>query len=325
MSMRKATSVGINNYPGAPLQACIKDATDVGELLKTNGDDLRNFDVKTYTDVGDKGALTEIMLNAFKGDHEIALFYFSGHGALDELDGYLVTPDYKKYDIGVSINTLLKIANDSKCRNKVIILDCCHSGFAGSSNVIGSNVAIISSGVTILTASKSDETALEVNGHGVFTNLLIEALKGGAADISGNITPGGVYAYIDQALGAHDQRPVFKTNITEFTPLRRVNPQVPKEVIQKIIDLFPDPKAEFKLDPSYEETNREDEKHLFLEPYAQPEHVSIFKILQQYQGVGLVVPVEAKYMYYAAMESKSCKLTPLGHHYWGLAKKGRIK
>ena len=51
------------------------------------------------------------------------------------------------------------------------------------------------------TASKHDAPAMEVDGHGVFTILLLEALKGGAADVTGHITLGGVYAYIDRALG----------------------------------------------------------------------------------------------------------------------------
>lgn len=56
---------------------------------------------------------------------------------------------------------------------------------------------MISEGVTILTASRSSETSMEVNGHGLFTSLLIEALIGGAADITGHVTPGGIYAYIE--------------------------------------------------------------------------------------------------------------------------------
>ena len=40
--------------------------------------------------------------------------------------------------------------------------------------------------------------------------------------------------------------------------------------------------------------------------------------------VGLVCPVGEEHMYYAAMNSKSCKLTPLGQHYWNLVKSGKI-
>jgi len=40
--------------------------------------------------------------------------------------------------------------------------------------------------------------------------------------------------------------------------------------------------------------------------------------------VGLVVPVGAEHMYFAAMESKYCKLTALGYHYWHLAKEHNL-
>ena len=55
--------------------------------------------------------------------------------------------------------------------------------------------------------------------HGLFTSLLLEALKGGAADITGHITPGGIYAYIDKALGPWEQRPVFKTKCNSLYTL----------------------------------------------------------------------------------------------------------
>lgn len=323
--MKKALIVGINKYPSAPLYGCVKDATAVAEMLEKNGNGSLNFEARLYHDIPSKSKLTELIVDLFRTDNEISLFYFSGHGTVNNLDTYLVTPDYQPFDPGISVSILLKIANESPCRNRIIILDCCNAGAFGNAGLIGGEVALINRGITILAASRSDESALEVNGRGVFTNLLIEALKGGAADISGNITPGGVYAYIDQALGAHDQRPVFKTNITEFTQLRTVMPQVSVETLRKIAEYFPQPQAEFALDPSYEETNSDDIPHSVIYPYANPDNVAIFKDLQKYQSVGLVVPVGAPYMYYAAMRSKSCRLTPLGYHYWRLAKENRIR
>ena len=219
---------------------------------------------------------------------------------------------------------LIVMANKSKARNRIIILDCCHSGAVGTSPITGGITTSINSGVTILTASKSDESAIEVNGHGVFTNLLIDALQGGAADIRGEITPASIYSYIDQALGPWEQRPVFKTNITEFISLRKINPKVPKEILRKIIQYFPAPEQEFALNPSYEDTNSAEIKHELLEPYADPENVDVFKDLQKFQSVGLVVPVDTSYMYFAAMESKSCRLTALGYHYWRLVKQKKI-
>lgn len=51
-------------------------------------------------------------------------------------------------------------------------------------------------------AGDAEIALLYFSGHGVFTSLLVEALSGAAADVTGHITPGGIYAYIDKAPGA---------------------------------------------------------------------------------------------------------------------------
>lgn len=322
--MRKALVVGINNYPSSPLNGCINDASAFASIIESNGDGSPNFDVKLVTDVPSKSELKGLIVELFNGDSDTALFYFSGHGFIDDIGGYIVTPDYQAHDLGVSMDEILKIANESKARNCIIILDCCHSGAFGSPKLNGGATTQIVEGVSILTASKDYEPSLEVNGHGVFTNLLLDALRGGAADLRGHITPGSVYAYIDQALGPWDQRPVFKTNISRFTSLRMVSSQVPINILRKLTEYFPAPEHEFNLDPSFEDTNTIDVEHKVVEPYAHPDNVAVFKILQKLESVGLVVPFDEEHMYFAAMNSKSCKLTALGYHYWRLVKDKRI-
>lgn len=54
------------------------------------------------------------------------------------------------------------------------------------------------------------------------------------------------------------------------------------------------------------------------------EHTQVFAILQEYNRLNLLKPVNADHMWNAAMESKSCKLTALGEHYRRLAEKDRI-
>jgi hypothetical protein len=326
MTFRKAVVIGINDYPKAPLSACVNDAESVIDLLRTHGDGSPNFDAKIYRDVQTKVELTDLIYNLFVGENEIALLYFSGHGFKDDkMDTFLVTPDAEDYYLGLSVTHLIKMANESKARNRVIILDCCYSGAVGTVNVLGDSASHLEKGVTILTASRHDETARElVNNHGIFTNLLLQALGGGAADVCGNITSGSLYTYIDQALGAHDQRPVFKTNITEFVPLRKMAPQVPLDILRKLTSYFHRPDYQFPLNPSFEETNSDQVDHRVVSPQADPGNVAVFKDLQKYQGVGLVVPVNAPYMYHAAMGSTACKLTPLGMHYWRLAKRHKI-
>lgn len=312
--MKKALIVGINNYTISPLAGCVNDASSLASVIERHGDGSPNFDIKLETNVPTKSKLKSLIVELFDGDNETALFYFSGHGLINSIGGYIVTPDYQKYDEGVSMDEILTIVNSSKIKDKIIILDCCHSGAFGSPKITG-NVSQLIEGITILTASRKAEAAIEVNGHGIFTNLLLDALQGGAADLRGHITPGSVYAFVDQALGPWDQRPVFKTNVTRFTSLRTIPPQVPITTLRKITEYFPVPQEKYNLDPSYEDTNV---------GIAKPENVLIFKDLQKYQSVGLVVPVNADFMYFAAMNSTSCKLTALGFHYWRLVKEKRI-
>jgi uncharacterized caspase-like protein len=219
--MRKALVVGINDYPSSPLNGCVNDANAVGTILESHGDGSPNFGVKPMTSPSSnitRSALREAIEQLFTGDSDMALLYFSGHGYIKSTGGYLVTTDAKKYDEGVSMDEVLSLANQSKAKNKVIILDCCHSGALGSPSITGNSIAQLSEGLSVLTASRDSEYAIEVNGSGVFTSLVMDALKGGAADLRGNITPGSLYAYVDEALGAWDQRPIFKTNVTSFAP-----------------------------------------------------------------------------------------------------------
>lgn len=322
--MRKALVIGIDNYPDCPLHGCCNDAKAMSVLLANNENGDPNFEVKIKCNVKTKAEIRSLVEQCFSGDAEVALFYYSGHGYVDAVGGYLVTPDYTKYDYGLSLQDVLNIANRSKCKERIIILDSCNSGFMGNISTDEQNTAVINEGVTILTASRVDENSLEVDGHGLFTSLLIEALYGGAADITGHITVGGIYAFIDKALGSWGQRPVFKTNVTRFTSLREVQPQVEKKIIRKICDYFKNEDAQLELDPSFEPTNTKDVEHKIIEPCASEENTAIFSDLQKLESIGLVVPIGEEHMYFAAMKSKSCGLTTIGKQYWKLVKEKRI-
>ena len=187
------------------------------------------------------------------------------------------------------------------------------------------NRSVLGEGVTIIAASQSWQNSVEDPNiqHGIFTELLLQGLRGGAADIGGNITPASLYSFVDQSLGAWQQRPVFKTNISQFLPVRTIQAKVEKSVLRKLSTYFKNPTDEYKLDPSFEYTNEPNVKHRVIEPYADLDHVAIFKDLQLFESVGLVEPVGTNHMYFAAMENKSCKLTALGLHYWRLSKDKR--
>jgi uncharacterized caspase-like protein len=312
--MRTALVIGIDKYPNAPLNCCVNDASAFSALLEMNEDNTRNFDVRLSTNIPRKADMMGAIKELFTHRSETALFYFSGHGFVNELGGYLVSPDASMHSEGVSMDDILILANESPADNKIIILDCCNAGAMGVPQLTGNLMTQIKDGVTILCASLNNEQAFELNKHGIFTGLLLDALAGGAADLGGHITPGSVYGFVDKALGSWSQRPVFRTNITRFTTLRTVKPPIAIDILRKIREYFPLTDHAFGLDPEYEYTYRG----------SRQEKIDVFKHLQKFERVGLVRPDGEEYMYWAALKSRSCSLTALGSYYWRLINDKRI-
>lgn len=242
------------------------------------------------------------------------MFYFAGHGYIEDTGGFLCAADCRNGDDGLALSEVMNIAKRSKAKNKIIILDSCHSGVAGD-NPTDNSLAEIGDGMTILTASTADQYAAETGGAGVFTTLLVDALEGAAANLMGEVTPGSVYAHVDQSLGPWKQRPVFKTNVQGFVSLRKAAAPIPLESLKAIAQLFPQPGYVFPLDPSFEPERSAEEKANPTVPPPDEANTKVFAILQQYARVNLLRPVDAPHMWHAAMGSRSCKLTVLGEHY----------
>ena len=294
-------------------------------ISERHGDGSVNFDVHFLTaaeakDAVSRAGLKDAITELFNGESEVALLYFAGHGHIEAIGGYILASDSARGDEGVPLMDALSLANRSKAKNKIIVLDSCHSGIAGTPPTGGTD-AVLSEGLTILTASTAAQYATEENGSGVFTTLFVDALNGAACNLVGDISPGSIYAHIDQSLGAWDQRPVFKTNVKSFVSLRKVQPPISLAELHRITEFFPEPGSEYPLDPSFEPEMKG--RDAGMQP-PDPENTLKFAVLQKYNRVNLVVPVDAPHMWYAAMESKSCKLTVLGEHYRRLVKRGRI-
>lgn len=324
--MRKALVIGINEYGGKnSLMGCVNDAFEMDRILSYNGDKdtTVNFDVKRIVDkAASKTKILEELSNLFNCDVDIALFYFSGHGDDNKNDGAIVSVDMES----IPFNQIMKIVNNSPAKYKVVILDCCYSGRIGQIQQIG-DMSVLSENTLILTACSPSEVAIDdqVSKHGTFTKLLLGALEGGSSDILGRVTAGSIYSYIDQALGAWEQRPYFKANVSSFSPIRYVEPKIELRILKKGLNLFLKEDDKFQLNPSYEETNyKKNKNHKAKKPFAVNSNVENMKILQTLNQNGLVIPSNEHYMYYAAMNSDTVELTNLGKHYWNLFKSGRI-
>lgn len=326
MSKKAALIVGVNYYPkGKPLFGCVNDAYQVKSVLERNADGSVNFDCKLLTassssECFNRNKLHDEVKKLFSIKADIVLFYFAGHGHISETGGYILACDAERGIDGMSLADILTLANNSPAKDKIVILDSCHSGIAGNLPQIEDR-ALIAEGMTILTASDAEQYASEKDGSGVFTTLFVDALSGSAANILGDVTPGSIYAHIDQSLGIWEQRPIFKTNVRNFVSLRKLAPAISLEDIRQIKDFFPLPGYEFQLDPTFEPELKGRDEGM---PAPIEEHTRIFAKLQKYNRLNLLKPVSAPHMWNAAMESKTCKLTALGEHYRRLVEKGRI-
>ncbi|EDP97660.1 caspase family protein [Kordia algicida OT-1] len=316
--MRRALLVGINHYDKNPLKGPIPDVDRMKEVISKHENGDPNFDCKLMISNSDRHTITMVNLKSklhdlFNYETDVALFYFSGHGASTNLGSYLVTQDAEKFNEGVSLSEVITMANNSKAMEVIIILDCCYSGGGGNFSELGVRKAILREGVSILTASKDSQYAMERGGYGVFTTIIYEALQGGATDILGKVNVARIYNYVDIVLNSWRQRPVFKSHVSKMIPLRNCNPKIPLKILRKLPEYFED-KDGLPLSENY------------LEHVGSESGLStIMSHLRAYHANGLLLPEDnITSLDECAEKSKSCKLTPLGIYYKNLVINDRI-
>ena len=325
--MKASLLYGIDRYGSSPLMGCVDDAQRMAKLLSRHSNGDPNFECRErYAPLDSMDTVTVDIIRddldwVFGNKPDTLLFYFSGHGANDDLGTLLACQDgcYPLRDLVARFNNALRSGNVKK--EAIIILDCCFSGGAGHTPVVKENTAVIAEGLTILAATRPDQPGIATSGGSVFTNLLVEALDGGAADLLGQVTLSSAYAFVDIRLGAFDQRPMFKCHISSFSELRKCEEGIARAMLRNMVRYFIDVYTEYALDPSYEEDKRD------ATPEKQErnkQNEAIFAEFRKLASLGLLEPVGEKYLYWAAVKSKACRLTSLGRHYWQLVKAGRV-
>lgn len=245
--MKKALIIGIDKYHSyINLKGCVEDANNMYGKLLENEDQTPNFTCKKYTT--DMVPIVEVWLRKlltdfFENEADLGLFYFSGHGIATPSGTFLVSTDASSYNEGIALNELIELASRSKIRNKILVLDCCHSGDAGNLHFMGKNISILPRGVTILASATLAQKAVSDKSGSKFTRVILEALDGGAADLLGNITLARLYDYIDSQFDPFEQRPVLKAYLTENLPLRKISPPTGQlETLKAMARAFPSKK-----------------------------------------------------------------------------------
>lgn len=320
--MRRALVVGINEYDFGPLKGAVNDAEAVAALLQRNEDNSINFDCKLLTgkvkkkiDI-DRVSLKENIHALLMNEAEVALFYFAGHGIETDFGGYLVTQDSYTFDEGVALNDILIIANESRVREVIIILDCCFSGHFGNAPISGKRLTNIREGVTIITSSRDHQVSREIDGQGVFTKNLLEALEGEAADTLGKVNVAGIYQYVDQVSSPWEQRPIFKTNVSKMVTIRQCYPHIALKVLRKLPLYFQS--EDCVISPSSKKFKKRDHEEI--------DHEVLKVDLMMLGSAGIVSPTNPVDMDLREVikNKHKCQLTNLGQLYHKMALKGLI-
>ncbi len=313
---KRALLIGIDYYQNFnALAGCVNDARALLPLLARNEDSSLNLQCRIAVAQDELSMITrddvlEQLEFLLAPGADFSLLYFAGHGSPHTGgDVHLVTSDGSDLTPGVRFTEVLEMIKASAVQEIVVVLDCCFSGAATTTPLLGTESALVREGVSILTASRRDQVSAEnFVGRGQFSTFLEGGLDGGAADVLGNVTIAGLYAYLSEMFGAWEQRPTFKANVDRLHYIRSCQPRVDLKVLRELATWFPSPTDEFKLDPSFEPTE-EPRNH---------ENEAVFASMQKLRAAKLLDPVGEDHMYYAAMNSKSCALTPLGRHYWSM-------
>lgn len=232
---RDAVVVGINNYQYLPnLSAPAVDAEAIAQQLQTYGEfrihRLPEVIEANRPKVGQKTTVTlceleTALVRLFKpaGDNipQTALFYYSGHGLQKQVgirEGYLAVSDANPQQgfYGLSLFWLRRLLQESPVRQRIILLDCCHSGEL--LNFLDADPgAKAGTDRLFMAASREYESAYEslTGKYSVFTDALLSGLD--PRSVSHRIVTNYYLTnWVSQKLKGELQQPLFENSGSEI-------------------------------------------------------------------------------------------------------------
>lgn len=216
-----AIVIGINKYknPKYNLNYATADANAFTEALKSSAAGI--FSNITVHQIGDEQASKNGIVEALEKiknqttANDVFVFYYAGHGVLDQKNNYYLVPhdvtqlygnDEGLAQLGLSAALLQQYSKEIKAQKQLFLLDACQSAGALdpmiSSRGAAEEKAVAqlarSTGTHWITASGSEQYASEFAqlGHGTFTYVLLDALKGNADSGDKKITVKEINAYL---------------------------------------------------------------------------------------------------------------------------------
>jgi len=195
-------AIGIDKYqnPRLDLNYAKADAKAFSKIINEYGQKLFRK-IEIYELYNEKATKTNILakldeLAKIVKPEDVFFFYYAGHGSMVENKFFFIPTE------SISLYQMDKLVKESiysgdiqekfkkiQAQKQLVVLDACQSG--GAAVMLAQRGAMEekalaqmsrSSGVHVLAAAESEQFAAEVGslGHGLFTYVILEALKGGA-------------------------------------------------------------------------------------------------------------------------------------------------
>jgi WD40 repeat protein len=204
-----ALVIGIQDFQNArlDLKYSVADATAIAQLLQKRAAPL--FEKVTVEQLVTAKNTTKAAITGALGRYrsiepgDVFVFYVASHGTVEGADlaqrEYFLIPsnvdaitDEAIHRDALSESELRQLIGSIPATRKLLLLDTCHAGAMGDAMMVTTRgleelaaVKVLSGAVgsTVLSASTSDEEALEgQDGHGLFTWVLLQGM-GGEADL----------------------------------------------------------------------------------------------------------------------------------------------
>jgi hypothetical protein len=238
-----AVFVGIDQYQDVripSLRCAARDALSICGIFESIGASVDLLVNNRATAVGIRRSLTSLARGVDEDD--TAIFYFSGHGAMEHLKPRSSNPQYVPlllpYDTvqddlmatAIQIEEIGRFLGMITCRNVLFLFDSCYSGTAANTRsfpIPGMRATekgiemmprIAGEGTVVLAACGEYEPAYEdpASGHGIFTEFILEGLSGRASTGLGTVTVGSLYDYVarevpgktENLFNGYRQRPI---------------------------------------------------------------------------------------------------------------------
>jgi|GEM_PF-2855484 len=215
------------------LKVCSADALALKSMLEQIGYpdnhitvlvDSNQSNINALPTIGNVERAIKRLAQVAEADDKI-LFFFSGHGVTYNGTSFLVPTDGDLAK-GISLPWIKDQFAACKAKEKVMILDACHSGAAKGVSGITPDLKTVGNLVMLLSCEKEQVSWPDKQGrHSVFTSAILEGLSGKAANADRKVTHKNLAAYV-------------RKSVKDWTYENRKNEQTPVMVADASGDII---------------------------------------------------------------------------------------